>query len=345
MSLYDVSFNLTRLVPETPLTRSQTATRRALEAIYDQVDWGWQKAFSGWLAPGLVFDGIGTFTTTPYSNQIIADATATAALQAYTGRPLITELQYRNPSFAIYDIIAYDFNTINRGFVTLTLDRPWMEPGSGSGQPYFIYQHYFVAPVKDWRKWIAIQDYTNDYALDFWSLTRADLANLDPQRLDEELPTNVVPAGVDRRAGSATYGYQRFELYPWQGNLCPYTLSYRRRGDLPETQDDWISMFPEAPITENMLEFKAKEILFLDKSAEMEAKVPGSGKGMVLLAELAKKQYYEYFGQVFSIDLNLDGENVTHINQPGRWQGGNSYATYGPGARLNLGRYPTGGGV
>lgn len=343
--LYDIAFALTRLVPDSPLARCQTAVRRALEAIYDQVDWSWQKGFAGWLAPGMVFDGVGTFTTTPYSNQIIADATATAALVAYTGQPLLTQLQYRNPAFAIYDIVGYDYDTINPGFVTLTLDRPWMEPGSGPGQPYFIYQHYFVAPVKDFRKWIAIQDFTDNISLDFWSLTRADLASLDPQRQDNSIPTNVVPAGIDQRPGSSTYGWQRFELYPWQGNLIPYTLTYRRRGQLPDSQADWFTMTPEAPITDNMVEFKAKEILLLDKSAEMEAKTPGSGRGMALLAELAKKQYYEYFGQVFSIDLNLDGENFNHVNLPGRWQGGSSYATMGPNGRLNLGGYPTGGGV
>lgn len=340
--LYDVSFALTRLVPDTPLPRAQTAVLRGLEAIYDQVDWSWQKGFAGWLAPGVLFN-TGTFTTTPYSNQIIADATATAALRAYTGQPFITQLQYRNPAFAIYDIVGYDYNTINPGFVTLTLDRPWMEPGSGSGQPYYIYQHYFVAPVQDWRKWIAIQDFTNNQPLDFWSMTRADLANLDPQRQDQSLPTNVVPAGIDQRTGSATYGWQRFELYPWQGNLCPYTLSYRRRGQLPQSVSDWMSMAPEAPITENMVEYKAKEILLQDKAAEMEAKVPGSGKGMMLLSELAQKKYYEYFGQVLSIDLNLDGENLTHTHQPGRWQGGESYATLG--GRINLGGYDGGRGV
>ena len=193
--LYDVSFNLTRLVPNTPLSRSQTAVRRGLEAIYDQVDWSFQKGFAGWLAPGMVFNGVGSFTTTPYSNQVIADATATAALVAYTGQPFLTQLQYRNPAFAIYDIVAYDYNEINPGFVTLTLDRPWMEPGSGTGQPYYIYQHYFVAPVKDFKKWIAIQDFTNDQPIDFWSITRADLANIDPQRQDQSLPTNVRSGG------------------------------------------------------------------------------------------------------------------------------------------------------
>ena len=342
MSLYDVAFNLTRLVPNTPLARSKTGVYRALEAIYNQADFSFQKGFAGWLAPGIVFN-TGTFTTTPYSNQIIADATATAAMVAYAQLPFITQLQYRNPAFAIYDIVAYDYNTINPGFVTLTLDRPWMEPGSGAGQPYYIYQHYFVSPVKDWRKWIAIQDFTNDQPMDFWSLTRADLANIDPQRQDQSIPTNVVPAGIDLRAGSSTYGWQRFELYPWQGNLCPYTLTYRRLGQLPQSVSDWMSMCPEAPITENMVEFKAKEILLQDKAAEMEEKTPGSGKGMMLLAEMAKKQYYEYFGQVLSIDLNLDGENFTHVNQPGKWNGSQSYATLG--GKLNLGGYPTGGGV
>ena len=102
-------------------------------------------------------------------------------------------------------------------------------------------------------------------------------------------------------------------------------------------------MAPAAPITENMVEFKAKEILLQDKSAEMEEKTPGSGKGMMLLADMAQKKYFEYFGQVLSIDLNLDGENMTRTHQPGKWQGGQSYATMG--GRLNLGGYPTGQGV
>ena len=93
-----------------------------------------------------------------------------------------------------------------------------------------------------------------------------------------------------------------------------------------ERLDEHVS---RAPITENMVEFKAKEILLQDKAAEMEEKTPGSGKGMMLLAEMAKKQYYEYFGQVLSIDLNLDGENFTHVNQPGKWNGSQSYATLG----------------
>jgi hypothetical protein len=415
VSLGSVAFSLTKLVPSTPLARAQTAVYRGLEAIYNQVDWAFQKGFAGWLAPGIVFNQ-GTFTTTQYSQYVQGDGSASTLIANYTGQPFITQLQYRNPAFAIYDIIGltwsgtvaqvnilttgsgqtngtYTVNILDSGsgingtaqvivqsgqavavtvltvgsgysnpYITfshggtaatfqvvqqaiLQLDRPWMEQPQGSGQPYIIYQAYFVAPVQDFRKWIAIQDFTNDQPMDFWSLTRADLAAIDPQRQDQSLSTNVVPAGIDLRAGSSTYGWQRFELYPWQGNVTPYTLTFRRLGQLPQSQSDWQTMYPEAPITENMVEFKAKEILLLDKAAEMEAKVPGSGKGMMLLAEMAQKKYYEYFGQVLSVDLNLDGENFTHVHQPGKWQANQPYATMGPNKALNLGGYPGGSGV
>lgn len=346
MSLYSVAFSLTRLVPGTPLARAQTAVSRALEAIYDQVDWSFQKGFSGWLAPGVIFQN-GSFTTTPYSADVIADATATAALQAYTGNPLITTLQYRNPAYAIYSIVGYDDGQTpgqgNYPYATLTLDRPWMEPTSGPGQPFMIYQVYFVSPVQDFRKFVSIQDFTNDQDIDYWSRTQADLAAEDPQRQDFSIPEYCVPAGFDQRPGSATYGWPWFELWPHQGNYCPYTLMYRRKGPLPQQQSDWQSIQLPMPINENMLEYRAKAILYEDKSAEMEAKVPASGRGMMLLGQSALKQYFELFGQALSIDLNLDGENLTHVNLPGRFAGAGPYATMNKA--LNLGGYRSGGGT
>ena len=315
---------------------------RGLGDIYDQTDWSFQKGFSGWLAPGVIFQN-GSFTTTPYSDQIIADATATAALVAYTGMPLITQLQYRNPGYAIYSIVGYDFNTINPGFVTLTLDRPWMEPTTGPGQPFMIYQVYFVAPVQDFRKFISIQDMTNDQYIDFWSYTQADLAIQDPQRQNFSNPEYAVPAGIDLRSGSATYEWPWFELWPQQDSYVPYTLMYRRRGPLPQNAADplW-QQPPPVPITENMLEFKAKEVLFQDKAAEMEVKTPGSGKGMMLLSTMAQEKYLELFSLALSIDLNLDGESLTHTNLPGKWGQGRPFATMRGG--INFGGYSGGGG-
>src|ERR1700748_2273692 len=218
MSLYTMARTLTGLVPETPLALAQNAIVEALGTIYDTTDWSWQKGFSGWLAPGVLFN-TGSTTTTPYSPYVVGDATTTQMIQNYTGAPPLTTLQYRNPGYAIYDIIAVDLgndpNTSpNYPFATLTLDRPWMEPTTGPGQPYMIYQVYFVAPVKDFRKFVAIQDMTNDQEINFWSMTQGQLAVEDPERQDFSIPEFVVPAGVDQRQGSSTYGWQRFELWP-----------------------------------------------------------------------------------------------------------------------------------
>lgn len=341
MSLYDVSWRLTRLVPDTPLVAAQEGVVEALITIYDQTDWSMQKGYAGWLAPGVIFQN-GSFTTTPYSNQVIADATATAALVAYTGQPLLTQLQYRNPAFSIYSIVGYDYNTINPGFVTLTLDRPWMEPTSGSGQPFMIYQAYFVAPVKNFRKFVEMRDTTNDNFIDFWSATQADLAVWDPQRLNFANPEYCVPAGNDYRPGSSTYGWQWFELWPAQGNYVPYSFSYRQQGPLPQQQSDFYSMTPPNPISERMVEWKAKQVLLNMKAAAMEAKTPGSGRGMMMLAQMAEKEYYERFGEALSIDLNLDGESRVNVKNTGRYLGGNAYATMNNS--LNLGGYRSGGG-
>jgi hypothetical protein len=410
VSLYNIAKALTGLVPETPLTRAQTEVKRALGAIYDQTDWSFQKGYAGWLAPGIVFQN-GSTTTTPYSNLVIGDATFTQFVNNYVAPPLLTTLQYRNPAYSVYSIVAvgnsdtvaylsiftagsgqapgiYLVNgvggtgagaqasiTVNANgtvtippivtnpgggytlgdgltftlaaggtpatFVanlnaTITLDRPWMEPASGPGQPYMIYQAYFVSPVVDFRKFVEIRDTTNDQPMNFWGMTQADLAAIDPQRQDFSIPEYVVPAGVDQRPGTSTPGWQLFELWPHQGNYTPYSFSYRRRGPLPQQPSDF-SMSPPHPISEDMLEHKTRELLLMDAAAKMEAKTPGSGKGMMLLASMEEKKYAYTFGHALSIDLNLDGESRTNNKLPGRWQSGAPYATMNGGQ--NLGGY------
>jgi hypothetical protein len=337
MSLYDISWRLTRLVPDTPLISAQDSVVEALAAIYDATDWSFQKSYAGWLAPGVIFQN-GSFTTTPYLNTIVADATASAALIAYTGQPLLTQLQYRNPAYSIYNIIGFSNNA---GVVTLTLDRPWMEPTSGPGQPFMIYQCYFVAPVQYFRKFVEIRDTTNDDYIDFWGATQADLAVWDPQRLNFSNPEYCVPCGMDQRPGSATLGWQMFELWPQQGNYVPYSFSYRAQGPLPQQQSDFYSMTTPQPITERMTEWKARQVLLNNKAAAMESKVPGSGKGMMLLASMAEKEYYSRFGEALAIDLNLDGESRTQVHNVGRFLGGAPYATMNGG--VNLGGYNGGG--
>lgn len=415
ISLYSISWRLTRLVADTALVQAQEAVVEALGVIYDQTNWSMQKGVSGWLAPGVIFN-TGSTTTTPYSQIVIGDAVTTQLIVNYTGQPLITQLQYRNPSFANYDIIAVGssdtvayltvttpgsgqapgiytypildigpgsggsvsitvnadgtvtlqpivlnpginytapFVTFAQGGVpatffcflnsTLTLDRPWMEPTSGPGQPYYIYQAYFVSPVPDFRSFVEMRDTTNDNFIDYWSVTQADLAVWDPQRQNFSDPEYAVPAGLDLRVGSATYGWKRFELWPLQGNYVPYSFTYRRRGPLPEQPSDFMSMSAPPPITDKMVEWKAREILLQDASSRMESKVPGSGKGMALLSQLAAKQYDARYSEVLSIDLNLDGESRVNVHNTGRYNGGVAYANLNKG--INLGGYNSSGGT
>ena len=335
MSLFNLAKKLTGLFPGTPLSLAQSTITDAIGEIYDTTTWSFQKQQGAFLCPGNVLDGAGSFSVTPYSNLIIADATASAALLAYSGPPLLTQLQYRDPSYAIYNIVAADFTA--PAAVVLTLDRPWMEPTSGPGQPYMIYQCYFAAPVADFRDFVEMRDPTNDAEIDHWSLTQAELAVRDPQRSDFSEPAYCVPRGLDLVPTSATYGYQMFELWPHQLSAVPYDFTYRRRGPLPVTAADWQLMLLPPPITEDMAEWKSRELLCQYKEGQKDRATPkGSGANWLMLSQMAQKQFATRLSQAISIDINLDGEHLTYTSRR-RYQRG-SFATMN--SRLNLGSYP-----
>lgn len=336
MSLYGVAKRLTGKIANTSLLNAQDAVTKALGQIYDNSDWWFQKAVSNWLCPGMVANS-GTTTTTPYSPTIICDATATAVLAAWTGPPLITQLQYRDPNYLPYNIIGYD-TTANAPFATLTLDRPWLEPTSGPGQTFLIYQAYFPSPVKDFRKFVVINDPTDGTQVDFWTYSQADLGWLDAERTDFADPAFCVPAGIDARPGSATFGYKMFELWPHQTSYVPYTFTYRSRGPIPQTQADWFNdAFVPDPISEDMVEWKARDVLCQDAEANRDRTAPkGSGANWILLSQMAQKEYERLRLMALDINLNLDGEAQTHTRLK-LLNGGQPYATMNRG--LNLGGY------
>jgi hypothetical protein len=314
MSYFTVAKGLTGKVPGTALSLAQEVVQDGIGKIYDQVDWSFQRAitYGQWLCPGQVAN-TGTFTVTPYVSTVIADATATAVLAALTAPPLLTTLQFRNPAYSIYNIVGYD-TTTHAPFATLTLDRPWLEPTSGPGQPYMIYQSYMVAPVQDFRKFIEVRDMTNAAPLDFWSLTQADLGVIDPQRTNFADPSYVVPAGVDTRPGTSTPGWQMFELWPQQLSNLPYSFSYRRRGVVPESYSDFLNSTVPYPITEELLEWRSLEVLYQFKEAQKDkTEARGSGANWLMLAQMAEKEYAAVLDKILAVDVNLNAEMVTHI--------------------------------
>lgn len=327
----------------------------AIGKIYDETDWSFQRSivYGGWLCPGRVMNQ-GTFTVTPYQNTVIADATATASLLAFSqnaANPFITTLQFRNLRYSIYNIIAYDdgqtpFDPIsftgspNYPYATLTLDRPWMESFNGPGMSYMIYQCYFVSPVKDFRKFIEIRDTRNAFRLNFWTMTEAELAVRDPQRTQFADPGFVVPAGVDQRPNSATLGWPMFELWPQQLSWVPYSFSYRRRGVVPTTYNDFLTTSPPYPLTEELVRWRALEVLYQWKEAQRDkSDARGSGSNWIILSQMAQKEYAAILDKILAVDLNLNAEEFTRIEGRGRPLSNAAYSNQIGG--LNIGGFPS----
>lgn len=301
----------------------------ALGVIYDETDWSFQTRYGQWLAPGLLLS-TGSVTVTPYSDTVIGDLPATAAWGNLVGRPFLTELQFRDPSWSLYNIVGYDSN-VNWPNATLTLDRPWMEPTSGPGRPYWIYQAYFPAPCKDFRKFLWIEDKIQAAPVDYWSVSQDDLSVLDPQRLifGPSAPTYAVPAGIDTRPGSSTAGYILYELWPHVLSRMPYPYSYKRRGDFLVKPDDEVT----PPLTEELLTWRTKEVLYQFKEAQKGENVQrGAGANWQFLAEAADVEYKRVLQRVRAIDANLHRDFLTRS----RWRCGDGHTSGYSTMRLGL---------
>jgi hypothetical protein len=264
--------------------------------------WTFQMLESGWLTPGLLFQtgnqSAGSITTTSYSDQIVGDATAAAAWQAYiaSGKlPLLTQFQIRVPYFSIYSIVAFD------GVNTFTIDRPWMEP-DGTAQSYMIYQCYFPAPVLDFKRFFEIRDTSNNAPLDYWTYGRQDASIGDAQRTAFNQPCYVLPFKPDTRAGSATLGYMLYELWPHPLSVLPYTMSYLRRGAPLVLPSDAIP----APLTEDMVKWKAREAAYIWKESQKgESVARGAGADFKFLVQAAAAKYRESSQRIASRDADL----------------------------------------
>lgn len=320
-------------IPGVALSLAKTKINDALGVIYDETDWSFQSRYGGWLNPGLKAN-TGTVTVTPYSDQVIADATATAAWAAITS-PLITVLQFRVLPYSLYNIIGYD-TTTNAPFATLTLDRPWMEPPSGSGITYFIYQAYFAVPVKDFRKFTFIMDTTFNAPVDYTKYSLADLGTIDPQRVrfGPTVPTFAVAIGADQRPQSSTLGYPMFEIWPHNLSLMPYTFGYKRRGPQLVNLADEVP----TPLTEELVLHRTREILYLYKEAQTGEQVArGSGADWKFLSQASAAEYQKVLKQIRAIDANLHQDFVTRGFSKSR-SPRDGYSTNVLG-QLNVGRW------
>ena len=318
-----------------------TLLNEALNLIYGMQYWSWQVQTSGWLTPGLLFPtggvgpglSTGTINAIPFRNTVTGDAVASAQWLPYiqnSNLPLFTQLQIRNPYYSIYNIIGV--NSQNPNAIVLTLDRPWVDPG-GSTLTYMIYQVYFPVPVPDFKRFLGPRDLTDNFPLDFWTVSQQDLAELDPQRTNFSDPQYIVPWQTDQRPNSATLGNMLYELWPHQLSQIPYTFGYLRMGPTMVKTSDTVPY----PLTEECLLWRAREVAYMYKEAQKgENMERGSGADFKFLAQSARAEFDRVLKPIKDRDQDLMPLYWTTFKRDIYSDGWGPYAT--TNGMLNVGR-------
>lgn len=227
MSFLTMYAELTGAIPKLPVNYAMTLVNRAWADIRRKNLWSFQLFEANWVSPGLI--NAGTVTATTGSNTVVFDVTASTAITAIAlSGPFPTNIlqrQFRIGIGTIYNIWAY---SESGGIVTLTLDRPFADPG-GAGQSYIILQCYYEAPMQDFRAWINVRDIVNFNDLDF-ETTRQEIDFRDPQRTMFYLPTNCVTYQQQQNPDSSNYGIPMFELWGQPSYVLTYQLYGIRKG-------------------------------------------------------------------------------------------------------------------
>lgn len=208
----------------------------SLRDIYNENEWGFLVKKDIIRTPNII--NTGTVSVTKFSENIILDATASAAILALNENdiPLI-ERQFRNAGVSAntgnaftYNII--DFDPTDENAVILTLDQPyWDETNAAS--PYQILKIFYNPPY--------IEDTKQNQVIDFkcwkyfislklrrrlWTDTTLDILNkFDPARNFVDDPRHVVA-----HPPSSDDSFPIFELYPAPKFERIYQVIYQRRG-------------------------------------------------------------------------------------------------------------------
>ena len=161
--------------------------------------WSWLTATSQMVFPNEMTTG--TVTVTLNSNQVVGDATASAAWTA-----ALVGLQFRiGVNAPIYTVIAFD------GVSTLTLDQVWGST-TQAAIGYEIYAAYQTMPA-DFVSFQTCWDPSLAWRLWANTITQADLNMLDPQRATSGNPYACVFRDFDP-TGLTSPPRARYEIWP-----------------------------------------------------------------------------------------------------------------------------------
>jgi hypothetical protein len=287
------------------LPLSETLVNRGLNKVYDESIWGFQLKTGGFSTPAEVTAG--TITSVTGQSTVVGNAVASAAWAAIPAPFLLTQFQIRLPNFNLYNVIG---SVTLAGITTLTLDRPWAEPG-GVGQGYQLYQAYYPVPVQDFKRWFTIRDFTNAIYVDYWSWHQDDLASIDPQRVVFQNPDHFVPYQADDRVGSSTLGYMLYEMYPHPLSNLPYATYYARRGPLLSQPTDTLLF----PLNEELVLHRAK-MLGYEWAEANKGRYPELLKSnWQFLMSKAKEEYEERLQDTRKLDRDIVDNFVRRLKR------------------------------
>ncbi len=257
MNFLEMRSELAQAIPGMSRIYAGTLINRAWREVRDSTLWSFQLQQGGFATPALT--NVGSVTVFPNTPIIVGDAAATAAWQALPFQFSPTKQQFRVLGYSIYSIMSWDngtdpINSPNYPFATLTLDRNFIDPlVNNTGNGYRMMMCYLPAPTPDFKRWLNISDMFNCYALDVWT-SRRTINQMDPARLYTSNPTAALGMGQDARYGSATLGYQLYELWPNPTTALSYQTWYVDSGaDLVANTDTL-----PYPITSDVVLSKAR---------------------------------------------------------------------------------------
>lgn len=253
MALGNMIAEMRGAVPKYSAALAKAHLQNAWSDIRNMTGWSFQLFSGSFGVPGLT--NAGSVTVTYGSSTVTGDAAASAAwATASIPNSLLTQQQFRVNVGTIYNIIAV--NTTNPNAYVLTLDRPYYDKSTGSGQNYSIYQCYIVAPFADFLTWESVVDVNN--AIDLLangSKKFRDFADqFDPQRQIFSNPGSLIAYGTDQRGvgtstPSSTLGYRMYELYPQPQAQYAYQTWGTRQGAALVNLSDTLPY----PITEHVV--------------------------------------------------------------------------------------------
>ena len=300
MSLATMVAELRGAVPKYSSLLARTHIRDAWHDLQNMRGWSFQLSQSGVGTPGLVNQG--SVTVAFGSPTVTADSVATAAW-ATVGQygSLLTQRQFRVGQSTIYNIIDYTAPVSPAIYATLTLDRPYIDTGTGSGQGYSIYQCYYPVPVQNFEAWESFVDVNNAIDLCAGNAKKyRDFADqFDPQRQIFANPGTLIPFQTDTRPGSSTFGWMMYELYPQPQSQFAYQTWYSWMGPDLVNPTDTLPF----PITEHLVRTLARVKAYEWAEANKDPANPrGQGADWRFLMGAAEEQGKAQLKEIRSLD-------------------------------------------